>query len=202
MVIHDKTVYNRKKKFDEEVRCLSKRMERIYQYIVDRENESSNLEKIAVTTAEIAEALQIQRSNVSKDLNQLVREGRLLKLDGRPVGYTLAATIHNVQEKYVPSYKESRQPREKRKPQRISQFLPANDIFARIIGMNGSMKNAGEQAKAAILYPPRGLNCLITGPTGSGKTFFCARNVSICEGESSNCGRQRNDSIQLCRLRE
>lgn len=29
-----------------------------------------------------------------------------------------------------------------------------------------------EQAKAAILYPPRGLNCLITGPTGSGKTYF------------------------------
>ena len=26
--------------------------------------------------------------------------------------------------------------------------------------------------KAAILYPPRGLNCLITGPTGSGKTYF------------------------------
>ncbi|HPJ00283.1 MAG TPA: hypothetical protein PLN65_05495, partial [Enterococcus sp.] len=74
-------------------------MERIYQYIVDRENESSNLGKIAITTAEIAEALQIQRSNVSKDLNQLEREGRLLKLDGRPVGYTLAATIHNVQEK-------------------------------------------------------------------------------------------------------
>ncbi|MEL5941088.1 sigma 54-interacting transcriptional regulator, partial [Tetragenococcus halophilus] len=38
--------------------------------------------------------------------------------------------------------------------------------------INGSMKNAGEQAKAAILYPPRGLNCLITGPTGSGKTYF------------------------------
>lgn len=34
------------------------------------------------------------------------------------------------------------------------------------------MKNSVEQAKAAILYPPRGLNCLITGPTGSGKTYF------------------------------
>ncbi len=34
------------------------------------------------------------------------------------------------------------------------------------------MKNSVEKAKAAILYPPRGLNCLITGPTGSGKTYF------------------------------
>ncbi|MDZ7834911.1 MAG: sigma 54-interacting transcriptional regulator [Alkalibacterium sp.] len=34
------------------------------------------------------------------------------------------------------------------------------------------MKNAVEQAKAAVLYPPKGLNTLITGPTGSGKSFF------------------------------
>lgn len=41
-----------------------------------------------------------------------------------------------------------------------------------MIGGNGSMKVPIEQAKAAILYPPRGLNCLITGATGSGKTHF------------------------------
>lgn len=50
--------------------------------------------------------------------------------------------------------------------------IDTKDIFAKIIGANGSMKNSVEQAKAAILYPPRGLNCLITGPTGSGKTYF------------------------------
>src|SRR5699024_6357387 len=48
----------------------------------------------------------------------------------------------------------------------------SNNVFTQIIGSTGSMRNAVEQAKAAILYPPRGLNCLITGPTGSGKTFF------------------------------
>ena len=45
-------------------------------------------------------------------------------------------------------------------------------IFSKIIGSAGSMKTPVEQAKAAILYPPKGLNCLITGPTGSGKTYF------------------------------
>ncbi len=40
-----------------------------------------------VTTQEIAEVLGIQRTNSSKDLNQLVREGKLLKTDGRPVRY-------------------------------------------------------------------------------------------------------------------
>ena len=40
-----------------------------------------------VTTQEISERLNIQRTNASKDLNQLVREGRLKKLSGRPVKY-------------------------------------------------------------------------------------------------------------------
>lgn len=152
---------------------LSKRIERIYQYIVDKENHFSAIDKnSSVTTAEIADALQIQRSNVSKDLNSLVREGRLIKLDGRPVGYMLAANIQNVKKKYVPSYKEERQPRAKAEPQHTGLMMHTHDLFSNIIGMNGSMKNAGEQAKAAILYPPKGLNCLITGPTGSGKTFF------------------------------
>lgn len=146
-------------------------MERIYQYIIDRENLSPKDTNI-FTTKEIADNLQIQRSNASKDLNQLVREGRLIKTDGRPVGYMLAADIRNVQEKYLPSYMENRQPREKRKPQRVAHLSGSQDIFSSIVGINGSMKNAGEQAKAAILYPPKGLNCLITGPTGSGKTFF------------------------------
>ena len=33
-------------------------------------------------------------------------------------------------------------------------------------------ENAGGTSQSAILYPPKGLNCLITGPTGSGKTYF------------------------------
>lgn len=34
------------------------------------------------------------------------------------------------------------------------------------------MELAIKQAKAAILYPPKGLHTLITGPTGVGKTTF------------------------------
>lgn len=152
---------------------MGKRIERIYQYIVNKQSDSSVLnQSISVTTNEIADFFQIQRSNASKDLNQLVREGRLVKSEGRPVGYVLAIDSQNIPNKYVASYKEERQPRKKREAQKVSSFGESKDIFSRIIGMNGSMKNAGEQAKAAILYPPKGLNCLITGPTGSGKTFF------------------------------
>ncbi|MCD5193026.1 sigma 54-interacting transcriptional regulator [Enterococcus faecium] len=122
-----------------------------------------------VTTQEIAEVLGIQRTNSSKDLNQLVREGKLIKTDGRPVRYIYQTLVTHVKPvtKHVVSYKETPVSEEKNTLQ-----IDTKDIFAKIIGANGSMKNSVEQAKAAILYPPRGLNCLITGPTGSGKTYF------------------------------
>ncbi|WP_445971458.1 hypothetical protein IGI71_001311 [Enterococcus sp. DIV1279b] len=150
---------------------MGKRIERIYQYIV--ENTMSGLgEKKGLSTSEVADHLAIQRSNASKDLNKLVKEGRVEKSDSRPVRYWAAGVDPSSREKYVPSYKESRPQREKAFPQRVQGNPSDRDIFATIIGANGSMKNAVEQAKAAILYPPKGLNCLITGPTGSGKTYF------------------------------
>ncbi|MGM9902945.1 MAG: sigma-54-dependent transcriptional regulator [Enterococcus sp.] len=149
---------------------MTKRIDRIYTYVKEK---TAHLKKEeydqGVTTQEIAENLGIQRTNSSKDLNKLVREGKLLKTDGRPVRYIYQENsgYEKPLTRYVPSYKE--EPIEEKKP-RIQ--VDTKDIFAKIIGANGSMKNSVEQAKAAILYPPRGLNCLITGPTGSGKTYF------------------------------
>ncbi len=37
------------------------------------------------------------------------------------------------------------------------------DPFDEIIGVDGSLELAIKQAKAAILYPPKGLHTLITG---------------------------------------
>ncbi|WP_412766481.1 sigma-54-dependent transcriptional regulator [Tetragenococcus koreensis] len=146
-------------------------MEKIYQYTVQKAGSGTYSEPATVTTKEIAQALAIQRSNASKDLNQLVRDGKMIKTDSRPVKYYL--NQNTTEEKYVESYKQERAPRKKQQPQHVqSSIVPMEDIFSNIIGINGSMKNAGDQAKAAILYPPKGLNCLITGPTGSGKTYF------------------------------
>ncbi len=41
-----------------------------------------------------------------------------------------------------------------------------------IIGEHSSLKNQIGQAKAAILYPPDGLNTIITGDTGTGKSYL------------------------------
>jgi transcriptional regulator with AAA-type ATPase domain/transcriptional regulatory protein LevR len=42
--------------------------------------------------------------------------------------------------------------------------------FQNLIGENGSLEMQIQQAKAAVLYPPHGLHCLILGETGVGKS--------------------------------
>ncbi|OJT87427.1 hypothetical protein BM533_11195, partial [Clostridioides difficile] len=46
-----------------------------------------------------------------------------------------------------------------------------NNIF-NLVGCDGSLRSQIEQAKAAVIYPPKGLSTLIIGPTGVGKSIF------------------------------
>ena len=46
------------------------------------------------------------------------------------------------------------------------------DIFSCMIGWDEGLKAQVHQAKAAMSYPPNGLNTLIIGPSGTGKTFL------------------------------
>lgn len=155
---------------------MQKRIDQVYQYMIQRAESfvlDGNQEDLGVTTKEVADALAIQRTNASADLNELVREGKLRKVDGRPVKYVYEKKVlYEPLKKYVTSYKEERQPRKIGEPQFVKVPAKEQDIFSKMIGARDSMKNAVEQAKAAVLYPPKGLNCLITGPTGSGKTYF------------------------------
>ncbi len=47
-----------------------------------------------------------------------------------------------------------------------------DDIFHKIIGSDGSLKNQISKAKAAVMYPPKGLHTLLYGPSGVGKSFL------------------------------
>lgn len=131
----------------------------------------------AVTTSEVAEGLGILRSNVSKELNQLVREGLVNKQSGRPVRYWLNTTgikLDPIEEKKIESTKIGFAADKSIEPKKV--FTPFSrrkgNTFESMVGHQDSLKNQVEQAKAALLYPPHGLNTLIIGPTGSGKTYF------------------------------
>ncbi|NCB65553.1 MAG: PRD domain-containing protein [Bacilli bacterium] len=173
-----------------------KRIDRIYEYIKIRSEEWTEAafeqENDGVTTQEVVMQLDIIRPNASSDLNELVRQGKLIKSSGRPVRYADHSLKWNKQpQKKIHTYKED-QPKptamassEKRgSASEISRVLTTregnnagsretnSEVFANVIGSKDSMRTQVDQAKAAILYPPKGLSCLITGPTGSGKTFF------------------------------
>ncbi|WP_028977407.1 sigma 54-interacting transcriptional regulator [Sporolactobacillus terrae] len=147
-----------------------------------REKVLTYLEKCAlsmadgVTTNEISEAIGVLRPNVSKELNLLVREGRIKKTNGRPVHYFVDHEVgkHKIKRQQKPNIGFAGDARISH--QSIKKKETANkseaDVFENMIGSRDSLKNQVEQAKAALLYPPHGLNTLIIGPTGSGKTYF------------------------------
>lgn len=99
-----------------------------------------------IDTKTLAPLVNMSRANLSHELNDLCKEGKLCKSNGRPVLFYLA---------------------DNKKETSKSQL----DVLAE---NNISLKSAIEQAKAAILYPPKGMNCLILGSTGVGKSMFAS----------------------------
>lgn len=100
---------------------------------------------MGLSTQYLSEKLDIQRANVSRILNQLVKEGLVDKTQGRPVLYRLKNNESHLKEK---------------------------SCFNSLIGYDGSLKNCVQLAKAAMLYPQRCLRTIICGPSGCGKYYF------------------------------
>ncbi|WP_188204863.1 sigma 54-interacting transcriptional regulator [Desemzia incerta] len=95
----------------------------------------------------LAEELKLDRSNVSRYLNELYNENKVHKNAGRPVLFQF-------------------------KPSRTEKEEGESKAFSKIVGHSLSLKVMVQQAKAAILYPPRGLHTIIFGETGTGKSVF------------------------------
>jgi transcriptional regulatory protein LevR/transcriptional regulator with AAA-type ATPase domain len=99
-----------------------------------------------VSASELADFLALNRANVSNDLNKLVASGKAKKRAGKPV-------------LFYPI-------------QRVPAALSNLEKFSLFSEANPSLFSALEQAKAAVLYPPNGMNMLILGETGGGKSMF------------------------------
>ncbi|GBG93707.1 transcriptional regulator [Ligilactobacillus salitolerans] len=144
------------------------RQEKILEYL---QQQPEAVEQ-GLTTLEVSEAVGLIRSNVSKELNALVRENVLEKSQGRPVRYRLLEAGGKLNSSAVKSAANQAATVAAVAQTGDADFAEKTDFFETMIGRRESLKNQVEQAKAAILYPPHGLNVLITGPTGSGKTYF------------------------------
>ncbi|WP_246287333.1 sigma 54-interacting transcriptional regulator [Lacticaseibacillus absianus] len=101
------------------------------------------------TTQELADQLGLSRSVVSQYLNRLEAQDWVTKRDGRPVRW-----------------------------QRADAQADEADPFTQFIGVRGSVRRVIEQAAAAVAYPPHGLNVLVTGHSGVGKSYLAATIVA------------------------
>ncbi|MED4751645.1 sigma-54-dependent transcriptional regulator [Brevibacillus choshinensis] len=99
-----------------------------------------------ISASELADELGLSRANVSSDLNRLWKEGRIEKAEGRPTLFYAKKTNDTL--------------------------YRAETSLDRLAKANKSLITPIEQAKAAVLYPPRGMHCLILGETGVGKSGF------------------------------
>lgn len=145
-----------------------KKIDLIYKFLVENSGES-------FTASFIAEKLKMLRSNVSRELNKMCRDGKIFKSSGRPVLYSL----NEIQNKIDANNKEEiTHVKEKdiRGKENILIHTPLDtekeNAFSELIGSGGSLKKQVQQAKAAIIYPPNGLHTLIVGQTGVGKTLI------------------------------
>ncbi|WP_459834092.1 sigma 54-interacting transcriptional regulator [Clostridium carnis] len=106
-----------------------------------------------ITTQQLANELGISRANISNELNKLYEIGKVRKSNGRPV-------------LYFPVIEE-------KKDIMKSDYIKAVDSsLDNFIKLNPSLRGVINQGKAAILYPPEGMNMLILGETGVGKSMF------------------------------
>lgn len=163
-----------------------KRIDRIYKYLTDFWKDQS-IEEIqrqpGSTAKELSEKLSIARSNVSAELNNLVRDEKVVKVKSYPVRFIPVEilTKSGLLDQSEFTYEvedlinlDSNESKSATNYKRVSSNKRV-DPFQKVIGYNDSLKKAISQAKAAIHYPPSGLHMLLLGPTGSGKTYFAKK---------------------------
>ena len=132
---------------------------------IEVKNLSNNLdinEKKGLTAEEIAARLNLRRNVVSHLLNELYKEGKVIKINTRPV-YFLDKEFYEKQSNLLSKQKLNAEPIVK---------VPNEDPFIRLIGYNGSLKTQVKLCKSAASYPPNGLPILLIGNTGVGKSFI------------------------------
>ncbi|MBU5591900.1 sigma 54-interacting transcriptional regulator [Clostridium sp. MSJ-4] len=122
-----------------------KKIDKVYRLLQDLESQG----KENISAEELMQHLNLDRTSISRYLNELFRKGKVIKINSRPVLYSLA--------------------KEEASSEKIDIKAGSLD---KLIGADFSLKISIQQAKAAILYPPTGLHTLILGETGVGKSMF------------------------------
>ena len=155
---------------------MSTQQEKILSYIRKQTEQllkDDKIENNGVEASDITYTLGIDRANVSRYLNALWKNGSLIKVSGRPVFYLDYQTISNAYpDVFVPSFVPANYSIKdyfKRDSEYVSPFDNNLDLN-KMLGADGSLAQIIAKAKAAVSYPPYGLNTLISGNSGTEKS--------------------------------
>jgi len=130
----------------------------------------STTEPDEFTTSRLAESILVSRSLASQYLNDLVRLGLVVKVGLHPISYFS---------------KEGLERRVQKRLDRVS-YGSLDELtdqgsgeeslgFSKVIGGPLSLSTCIDQLKSAMGYPPSGLPVLLSGATGTGKSFLVER---------------------------
>lgn len=167
------------------MRSTNYRKDRIIQYLKDHTEEAlqrNGSRAIGLSATDIAQALSLDRTCVSRDLNALYRDGLALKLLGKPTLYLYHSAVADYFDNQrlpntIPLGGNLSDHIAKDRPlvPAVSSTPPQSFLYDR---STPSLSHAAMQAEAAINYPGSGLHTLIYGQHGTGKRVFLEKMFS------------------------
>lgn len=162
----------------------------VFDYVREKTRACTKETAEQLTANTISKELNISRALASQYLNELVRDGTVIKISSRPVCFLHRKELEDANgvrlstEPYI-SWAELEQD--------LSRGSKGKRDFEKLIGYHGGLSYAVEQCKAAIKYPPAGLPILIAGQDGTGKGYF----ASLVHEYAQNCDLIAKDT-KLC----
>ena len=160
----------------------------VLRYVQSKTHAQGQQTLTQTTAYEVSNELNISRALASQYLNELTKEGAVIKINSRPVYFLDRKTLeeaHGVSLSFN-SYLSISELK-----QALAKGNKGKHDFEKLIGSSSGLSYEVEQCKAAVKYPPRGLPILITGQNGTGKgflaslTFEYAQNNGILTSKST-----------------
>ena len=143
----------------------------VLRYVQSKTHAQSQQTLAQITAYEVSKELSISRALASQYLNELTKEGAVIKINSRPVYFLDRKTLeetHGVRLSFDSYLSISEL------EQALAKGNKGKHDFEKLIGSSSDLSYEVEQCKAAVKYPPRGLPILITGQNGTGKGFLAS----------------------------
>ena len=149
----------------------------ILDYLMDETAYLKRKNRHHYSSAYIADKFMISRSLSSHYLNDLYKEGELIKVNERPVLYLHKDILRSrIRGKSLRSEYDTVEDLEELLHMGVSKFT-------NVIGSDYSLRSSIENIKKALHYPPHGLPIVLCGKPGSGKRFLSRQIYAYCQAE-------------------